>query len=60
MNTLPDKGVIISRVLTDQKVVGSSPAGCTILVSSSPTTRLNFISVSVQLATLTLQHSRRF
>jgi hypothetical protein len=29
MNTLPDKGVIISRVLTDQKVVGSSPAGCT-------------------------------
>ena len=29
MNALPDKGVIISRVLTDQKVVGSSPAGCT-------------------------------
>jgi hypothetical protein len=30
MNTLPDKGVIIGRVPTDQKVVGSTPAERTI------------------------------
>ena len=28
MNTLPDKGVIIGRIPTDQKVVGSTPAEC--------------------------------
>ena len=36
MNTLPDKGVIIGRIPTDQKVVGSTPAECAIGYLFSP------------------------
>ena len=36
MKTLPDKGVIIRCVTTDQKVVGSTPAERTIVEEKLP------------------------